>query len=845
MTGDTTPGNGPAPRGPPPRHAVNAWGLSEAQRALLLDPERHLQALYAIAADALMRGALDTAYACADRLCRLSGSVQGQARALLVRAEVARRLGEPERASDDMARALSLDPTDILVCLHALQHGESDARLSSAQGLIDDPAAPSGAVQLALAVLQAAQARIIARIEAGTTRWHGVVAWPRGQSLTYIMSGPEGETSRIIDPDPAHPLASASVAVATVQGIRPGPGAFALRFACRGEPALETDVACPSLERAPKAQSAPESLPGGEFDLSVIVPVYEDEAATARCLDTLEAQNLPGLRWRIVVVNDASPNAALVADVARRAAEGRLTLIHLATNVGYAAAVNRAAGAIRSGALLLLNADTLLPEGALERLMAIASQTPDLGTLTPLSNDGVVTSFPLPYTRNDLPSPEDLAHWDAAAKAAGHGPVAIPNGIGFCLLVTRACWDAVGGLPLTYGRGYFEDVELCLTARTLGFRNLCAMNAMVGHVGSRSFGASKRRLVMKNSAIFAARFPEYQAEIDAFQLAQPFRPSFAAIECRLAPPPYDLLILNPLLSTMPALALQLAREEAAGRRVLLIEPDERATSVAMRLRGHGGGLPQTLSFVLNSEDERRAMRTYLRGTGARRVLIASPERCPPDLLALAAALDRPVDHLLAGPLPSEAVLRQAASLICADGMTLASARRALSARLRKKLKLTVPEIVEPPAGQSRRSPVLGILSPVARAETSRLVQAIETRLRRSGSAMRIVILGVTLNDLTHLADGASFVTGPVAVSDLASLVRLYGCTSLVLPMRDGLFECLEAACAGSAVPRAYFDRSGGAYEPRAGDLMLDPALNIGSAADALVGWLAADARIAA
>ncbi len=266
-------------------------------------------------------------------------------------------------------------------------------------------------------------------------------------------------------------------------------------------------MACPSLERAPEAQSAPEPLPGGEFDLSVIVPVYEDEEATARCLDTLEAQNLPGLRWRIVVVNDASPNAALVADVARRAAEGRLTLIHLATNVGYAAAVNRAAGAIRSGALLLLNADTLLPEGALERLMAIASQTPDLGTLTPLSNDGVVTSFPLPYTRNDLPSPEDLARWDAAAKAADHGPVAIPNGIGFCLLVTRACWDAVGGLPLTYGRGYFEDVELCLTARTLGFRNLCAMNVMVGHVGSRSFGASKRRLVMKNSAIFAARFP--------------------------------------------------------------------------------------------------------------------------------------------------------------------------------------------------------------------------------------------------------------------------------------------------------------------------------------------------
>jgi GT2 family glycosyltransferase len=827
---------------PPNRSHTDAWGLTQAQRALLLDPERHLPTLSSLAADALIRGEWQAAYALADRLVRLSA--HARARGLLVRAEAARRLGDLAQAKDDIARALAHDPTDTLVNLHALGLMEGEARLAAAQALIDDQATAPCALRLALAVLMAERGRIIARIETGGPRLYGFVAWPAGRTVRWTLESARGSAEWMLVPDASHPLASPEVHVATIDEPRPDVGALTLHFSCLGGPPHTATVRCPSLT-ADDPQIADPVPALGQADLNVIVPVYEDAEATRLCLDSLEAQDLPGKRWRILVIDDASPNTELVADVARRAAEGRLTLLTNRANEGYAAAINRAARAAPTGDLLLLNADTLLPEGALRRLVAVVDGTPDLGTLTPVSNNGVVTSFPKPYTFNDLPPPADLCAWDAAARAADVAPVAIPNGIGFCLYVTRACWTAVGGMPLAYGRGYYEDVELCLNARLAGFRNLCAMNVVVGHAGSRSFGTGKRRLVMRNAVLHAARFPDYQAEIDAFQAARSFRAGFALIERGLAPPPYDRLVLNPLPAESPALTAFLAREERAKRRVLLLEPEGGEAAPRLRLRGHEGGLPQSLSFSLNGAEERRALRAYLKGTGAERLILAAPERCREAPSALAFSLGCPVDLLLAGPLPPEGLMRRAATLPCADGMTFAAARANLAPRLRRALR--GPPLWEPIPALPSTVPAsrLGILSPVPRAEVSHLALAIGRQMRRVGLSQPIVILGSTMNDLTHWADRDTFVTGPIPVDELGLTVARFGCAALVLPYVLEAFDCLEAASAGAATPRAYVDCSGGAYAARPGDLTLDPRDTPDAAAARIVAWLKPRARIAA
>lgn len=836
------------PRGP---EAANAWGLTADQRAHLLHPDRHLLALSRIAGEALLAGAWDTAYVVADRLCRLS--VRARARGYLFRAEAARRLGDGAQAQADIALAQEADPTDTLVNLHALRFAEGDARRDAAQALVEDPRTPLEALRIAVPVLHAGQARIVARIEATDADLLGWVTWPAGHRLDGTVAGAGPARIQVIEADPAHPLAAARIHAAAVALPRPDLGAVELQLACAGlSSGRHRQTFLPRVPPGADPRQPRSSAPGEACALTVIVPVFEDAGATRTCLDSLEAQVLPGRRWRIVVVDDASPNAALVADVAERARAGRLTLIRNAANLGFAAAVNRAAGLAPEGDLLLLNADTILPEGALDRLLALAGATPNLGTVTPVSNNGVVTSFPDRYTANPLPPVAELADWDRAARLAAPEPVDLPNGIGFCLLVTRACWDATGGLPLCYGRGYYEDVDLCLRARQLGFRNLCATNLVVGHAGSLSFGAGKRRLVVRNAALLDLRHPAYRAEIEAFRVADPLRDAFAALERRIAPPRYDRVILNPLLTVSPALAPWLAQWRAAGSRCLFVEPDG-SEADRVRVRGEAGGLPQSLRFALDVPQERRDLTAYLKAAQPGRVVLVAPERCPSPLSAIGARLGAPLDLLVAGarslapairtrpPAGSDRsrdradLWRRADRLLCGDGMTLALARRALPKALHRKLAppVATEPCADPPA---RRHPRLGILSPLPSAAASRLARAIEPRLRQADAAAQLLVLGGTLDDLGLMAGSATFVTGPLAADEIAACAERFRCAALLLPERDRLFEGLERT---SCPRRAYFDWSGGAYVPGPGDLVLDPAICDAEAAARIVRWFLA------
>ena len=861
---------------------MDPWGFTPEQRHRLLDSGQHLRTLSRIAAEALLSGALETAYACADRRCRLPA--RGQARPFLLRAEAARRLGYLAQARDDMRRAFELDPADRLVSLQALTLGDGAARTGAARAIVSDPVAPLDAIRSALVVLQREGPQIVGKIEAVESNLRGWITWPHGRQLHCTITSASGSEAHVLTADPAHPLTSEECQASLVTSLRVDSGPVQIRFFCAPSLQNEYKVVFPPLCKIGEDPVYQEVQPQDDLvDLTVIVPVYEDADATRTCLDSLAVQELPGKHWRTIVVNDASPNPRLVSDLNNRADQERFTLITNASNLGFAAAINRGVAQTRNGDLLLLNADTILPPGSLARLHAHVAATPRLGTVTPLSNNGVVTSFPNLFTVNDLPSLFELSAWDRAAAAANPPPIDLPNGIGFCLLITRACWQAVGGMPLSYGQGYYEDVDFCLSARQHGFRNLCATNVVIGHAGSASFGSTKRELVVRNAAALDLRYPEYRSEIEAFRVAEPLRPAFAVIERRLEPPQYDILILNSNPTRSPALSAQLTQWEAGALRCLFAEVDELGPDLSIRLRGGAGRLPQSLTFDLTSVQEREDLWTYLRATHLKRVVMVAPERCPQLLRDLALELGAALDLFLSGAglkkrldstvkLPTDghtswdeeppyydatcerdvlSLASRAERLICSDRMTLASVQDLLSPPVRRKLVLSTlirANVAESPEAPSRgpgvtptlpghQRPLLGILSPVPTAEVTRLVLALGAHLRQVGAEMRLLIIGGSLNDLALMAGRATFVSGPVAAADTAALVAYYQCTALLLPYRDRLFECLEAATTITFLPRAFFDWSHGAYTHSSDDLALDPMMADTDAASQIVPWL--------
>ncbi len=278
--------------------------------------------------------------------------------------------------------------------------------------------------------------------------------------------------------------------------------------------------------------------------------------------------------------------------------------------------------------MLLLNADTLLPPGAVERLVAAAAD-PTVGTVTPLSNNGEDTSLPLRFSANPMPDLAGLIALDRLAQQANPGlRIDLPNGVGFCLYIRRDVLAAIGPLSTDYGRGYYEDVDFCLRAREAGFRSVCAADVIVGHHGSRSFGGDKAVLVRRNQKRLEARFPHYRASARAYRDADPLREAVGRIEDLWLKAGHTRfhLVLAPGEVPRWLLAQMMEQAEADGLNPVLAQlaPSEEGLEATLTSRH---GFPQNLT--LRQPSPRQLLLDYP-WAGIR---LVESEALPPALLA--------------------------------------------------------------------------------------------------------------------------------------------------------------------------------------------------------------------
>ncbi len=618
-----------------------AFGSARAVRtngaASLSDPE----ALARAVGERLAQGDAQAAFAFADRRCRL---IVPSAHDLFLRAQTHKAAGRLGSAQRDLAAAMALDPADILIDRAALVWGDESSRTRAAERLLARDAAESPLRRQAAAAWFESGAQMAHRLRRSSSGIAGWLAWASQEPLRIEAAG-GGETHVfLVDPDPDHPLTAAGRSAADVAIEWPDDGPLALTLHAAGatervEPAASAQPRPPPLRpRIPASAPAP--------FVTIVVPVYEDYEATRACMDLLERAR-PAFDHRIVVIDDASPNPALKSWLDEAAARGEFELLRNEINQGFAAAVNRALASRTQGDVLLLNADALLPPGAIDRMRALSRSAPGIGAVTPFSNNGELTSWPVRNDVNAMPSAAEIAALDATARAVnGDELIDIPNGIGFCLYITEACANAVGGLPEIYARGYYEDVEFCLSARERGFRNVAAPGVFVGHAGSRSFGASKRALVVRNLALLEARFPGYRLETAVFVALDPLKPYRAALDA--ASPPRGPVVV---VACGPGAAADWGRQRAAALKeeepqlaVLTLTATSRGRVI--ELSAAGGGAPQSLSFDFEREGAREAFSDYLGRLDLGRVDWFDPGSLPEEALSALIARERARRSLL-------------------------------------------------------------------------------------------------------------------------------------------------------------------------------------------------------
>ena len=266
----------------------------------------------------------------------------------------------------------------------------------------------------------------------------------------------------------------------------------------------------------------PREVLDGSEQLDVIVPVYRDLPTTRQCLDSLLAARAT-IPYRIVIVNDHSPEPELHELLRQYRDYDDVVLLENAVNLGFTGAVNRGVSLSSSRDVIVLNSDTIVSNDWADRLYLHANRANNIATVTPLSNNASIFSvrnFPIGF---DLPEGFDVAGYDREIAATNAGvTVEVPVGHGFCLFIKRTCLDKVGFLDqVTFGKGYSEEVDFCLRARHYGFIHQCAADTFVAHVGGVSFQDSGNAQRLKNRRVIEQKYPGYFAEIEAFIHSDP------------------------------------------------------------------------------------------------------------------------------------------------------------------------------------------------------------------------------------------------------------------------------------------------------------------------------------
>jgi N-acetylglucosaminyl-diphospho-decaprenol L-rhamnosyltransferase len=227
-------------------------------------------------------------------------------------------------------------------------------------------------------------------------------------------------------------------------------------------------------------------------DLSVVIVNWNTRDLLARCLESVITHcGQADLTTEILVVDNSSADGS--AEMVREQFP-QAQLIENSENVGFARANNQAIRPSCGRYVLLLNPDTEVRPGALQRLVRFMAEHPAAGAAgTRLLNpDGTLQSscHPAPTLAREL---WRLLHLDALRPYAVYPmarwdlnkPRVVEVIQGACLILRRATLDQVGWLDEDYFM-YSEEVDLCYRLRQAGWQLYWLPQAKVVHYGGQS-----------------------------------------------------------------------------------------------------------------------------------------------------------------------------------------------------------------------------------------------------------------------------------------------------------------------------------------------------------------------
>lgn len=194
-----------------------------------------------------------------------------------------------------------------------------------------------------------------------------------------------------------------------------------------------------------------------------------------------------------------------------------ITLINNEENLGFVKTVNIGMTYSKHD-VILLNSDTEVTKGWLQKMQACAYSKPAVATVTPLSNNATLASVPFFLKENNLPNHFSIDQYAALIeKFSLHIYPEIPTANGFCMYIKREAIQTVGLFDeQTFGKGYGEENDFAYRCLECGYRHLLCDDTFIYHKGTQSFSTEKEKLIQKHLQILQNKHPTCVAQTNWF-----------------------------------------------------------------------------------------------------------------------------------------------------------------------------------------------------------------------------------------------------------------------------------------------------------------------------------------
>jgi len=223
--------------------------------------------------------------------------------------------------------------------------------------------------------------------------------------------------------------------------------------------------------------------------VSIVMLTHNNWPFTRQCLYSLQKPGrYPNLE--VIVVDNGSTDETTMRLPELDA--GLFKTVYSTANLGFAAGNSLGCRRASGEYIILLNNDTIVPDGSwVRRLIRPLEKQPGIGMTGPMSNhvgnDQAVDLF--------VGNPVEGAnpHWLKEFYAFYRGRSRYTDLLGFfCVAMRRNVFEKVGGLDSKYGVGMFEDDDYCEQVRRAGYKLLIVEDAFVYHHGSATIKKLKQ-----------------------------------------------------------------------------------------------------------------------------------------------------------------------------------------------------------------------------------------------------------------------------------------------------------------------------------------------------------------